>query len=339
MSKENIILTVKTASVNEFPVTVSNLEKNLYFNLEEELISSLDGKSRKAISSPDYTAKIRFLVYNGSDLVKNVNNIDRSKIVYNAYVTLSTNGSQAVIGLTVSLRLAIMELFPFSEAWRCLRPLGLEQPKELTESFCIASVPVEGKPGGWVIYPKKQVAANTGSEALNALISCMTVYGSGTHLSAKNKTGGSGGKHLNRVEKSTEWKPAEEYTGDIMNWENCIYTLASDPDADGICDVYIGEATNKKGSQYLRLNVYDIGGRKYIDHTKDEACRHRFTRFRIDKLKDDASGFLHDAQDLAIGISYMLRKECPKGYRMTNSAKAKAFNEADVLDIKRNGKR
>ena len=52
-------------------------------------------------------------------------------------------------------------------------------------------------------------------------------------------------------------KPSEEVVR--FKSENCIYTLASDPDEKGICKVYIGEASNPKSTKKTRISKQSPG--------------------------------------------------------------------------------
>ena len=135
-------------------------------------------------------------------------------------------------------------------------------------------------------------------------------------------------KHPNAFKESLPWMNADEFGRYNASKKNCIYTLASEPDIDGKRKIYVGEA------QYLqnRLKIFKVNNETYIDHTKKEAEEHRFTRFRVDVLKDDAYAFLHSAQDSIIGALWMLKEECPNGYIMTNKALSMPISQAYSKD-------
>ena len=328
-------------------MTISKLHQNVFVNVNSELGQTINEMDRISIRD-ERNCQIRIIVYKDNSF-QNMKTIDKDKVLYIGNCAISqNNGNQFVVSLSKNIKHALTQIFPFTEA---IRVLGTKNDLYgcIQEKLGIVSVKDENENiGGWVLYPEKNVAPNTDSDELNTLISIIREFGEKPHLDKKtdkmNETNEGSNKkskrnHDIRLEKSTGWLNAEEYTGNITKWENCIYTLASNPDSNGICKVYIGEATNPKSTVKTRISTFEIEGKTYIDHTRNEALNHRFTRFRIDKLLDTSTEYLHDMQDLAIGIPYMLRKECPNGYIMTNDAFGASFNDADIDDKMKNGSR
>ena len=328
----------------EEPVSPSKLKDGFYVKVSHNLIDTLDLKSQELIRNEDrnYSYQIMIAIYAGKDPA---NNYDPQKVVYTKVKNVSINGNhQIVISWDQEDIVAWKKLFPFTEAMRILgNDMKLKLSDVMTEIYGIyALAGKNGAYGGWLFYPKKTIDYDNPTSDFEKLVYCIANYGKHQHLDLKEKKGTESSKKRNhgaKIEKSTEWMDAEEYNGDITTWQNCIYTLASDPDENGICKVYIGEATNPLSTKKTRIGLQKVDGKIYIDHTKKEAKEHRFTRFRIDKLKDSSSEYLHDTQDTAIGIAYMLRRECPKGYVMTNEAQAASFNKAIEEDLKKNGDR
>jgi len=339
MEKKTVRITGEHKDIT--PMTISKLHQNLFVNVNSELGETIHESDRISIRE-EGNCRIRIIVYKDNSF-QGMGTIDRNKILFAGSCAISQNpNNQYVISLPKNIKYALTQIFPFTEAIRVLgtrkdikggiqEKLGIISVKDINENI-----------GGWVLYPEKNVVPNTDSEELNTLISILQEYGEKPHLDKKKSEGPkktSKRNHDIRLEKSTGWLNAEEYDGNIAKWENCIYTLASEPDSKGICKVYIGEATNSKNTVKTRISTFKIGEKIYIDHTKKEALEHRFTRFRIDKLLDGSTEYLHDMQDLAIGIPMMLRKECPNGYIMTNDAFGASYNDAIIDDKKRHGSR
>ncbi len=328
-------------------MTISKLHQNLFVKVNSELGETIHESDRISIRD-EGNCQIRIIVYKDNSF-QGMDTIDQDKILFVGNCAISQNpNNQFVVSLSKNIKHALTQIFPFTEA---IRVLGTKKDLKgcIQEKLGIISVKdINENIGGWVLYPEKNVVPNTDSKELNTLISIIREYGEKPHLDKKNdkvQETDEGNKkkskrnHDIRLEKSTGWLNAEEYTGNIRKWENCIYTLASEPDSNGICKVYIGEATNSKNTVKTRISTFKIGEKIYIDHTRDEALANRFTRFRIDKLLDGSTEYLHDMQDLAIGVPMMLRKECPNGYIMTNDAFGASYNDAIIDDKMKNGSR
>lgn len=342
MSKKTVRIVSECREI--MPMTISKLHQNLFVNVNTELGQTINTEDRESIKN-DGNCQIRIIVYKDNSF-RDMETIDMNKILFAGNCAISQNGgNQFVVTVSKNIKCALSQIFPFTEA---IRVLGTK--KELfgciQEKLGVVSIKDKnGSIGGWLIYPEKNVESNTESDELNALISIIREYGERPHLEKKINTAETSDEkkskrnHAIRLEKSTGWINAEEYIGNITKWENCIYTLVSEPDSNGICKVYIGEATNPKNTVTTRISTFNIDGKIYIDHTRKEALENRFTRFRIDKLMDESTEYLHDMQDLAIGIPFMLCKECPNGYIMTNDAFAASYNEAIIEDKNKNGLR
>lgn len=228
------------------------------------------------------------------------------------------------------IKVALQSLFPISTslAIACGSKLGISNDSQLYESVGISTFTGNDGYGGIDIFPIKRVNVEEFSADVKLLLKIALDYSSGLYLNT-SKRKEDNNNHLNAFEESTEWRDAEEFKGKITAKQNCIYTLASKPGGDGKCKVYVGEAVVSGN----RLKVFTIStGEKCIDHTKEEAEEHRFTRFRVDRLKEDARVFLHDAQDSIIGELMMVEQECPNGYEMTNIQLSKSISTAHDKD-------
>ena len=321
---EHLLKVSMSGKTSVFPITNSKIDANMYLQNADGLIDALEDNSKCLIRNIDKTNlyKINVYYYNGKPQGK----IDANKILFSEKATISLKDTgQLVVPFNSEM---LKKLFPFSEAVRVLGDKVQFENDSYKEQMGIYSI---NNPtmNGWIVYPEKNVTPNSNTDE-GKLVNILIGYGKGVHLDQKKEKQGKNSKrnHSIYIEKSTGWKNAEEYKGDITTWENCIYTLASNPDADGKCKVYIGEASNPRSTKKTRISLHVIDGKTYIDHTKDEACNHRFTRFRIDKLKDEAGEYLHGMQDAMIGIASLLAKECPNGYTVTNKAQGKSFGVA-----------
>lgn len=73
------------------------------------------------------------------------------------------------------------------------------------------------------------------------MLSVLKDYDKDLYLNTSKK-GEVSRSHDNAFKLSTKWKNAAEFEGAITAMQNCIYTLATDPDEDGKCSIYVGEA-------------------------------------------------------------------------------------------------
>ena len=229
------------------------------------------------------------------------------------------------------IKVALQSLFPISTslAIACGSKLGISNDSQLYESVGISTFTENNGYGGIDIFPIKRVNVEEFSADMKLLLEIALDYSSGLYLNTSKQKEDNNYNHLNAFEESTEWRDAEEFKGKIAAKQNCIYTLASKPGVDGKCKVYVGEAVVSGN----RLKVFTIStGEKCIDHTKEEAEKHQFTRFRVDRLKEDARVFLHDAQDSIIGGLMMVKQECRNGYVMTNKQLSKSISTAYDID-------
>ncbi len=317
----------KTGILSIFSITDSKLKKGMYLNASDDIIKSFGYATSEFIQrmiqyKDRYTYKIQLYYYDGNPS----DGINPEDIIDTEFVSLSFNGKDKQIVIPYNIAI-IKKMFPFSEAIHILEE-NVKLGNSYNEEIGFYSIHTD-EMNGWIVYPHKTINPDLNTDE-GRLANILIRYGNGEHLDTKSRETNENSKrnHAIVVEKSTGWKNAKDYTGDITTWENCIYTLASEPDDDGICNVYIGEATNPKSTKKHRIDQQCIDGEIYIDHTKEEAKKHRFTRFRIDKLKDESGEYLHDMQDAMIGISSMLVKGCPNGYKMTNKAQGKSFGAA-----------
>lgn len=230
-----------------------------------------------------------------------------------------------------SIKIALQRLFPISTALAIAcgnKDLNkIEKGSCLYESMAVEPFTDPNGPGGFDIYPLKVVNREDLPLEIALLLRVAEDYSSDLYLNTSEQRESSN-THANALSHSTIWMGAEAFKGKNKAKQNCIYSLASDPDGSGKRSVYIGEAVVSGN----RLKTFQIDDRHYIDHTKEEAIAHRFTRYRIDTLKEDAREYLHDAQDTAIGILWMLQQECPDGYRMTNIQLCSSISDAFQAD-------
>ncbi len=338
MADEKIVNIVKGA--NEITdMTISKLHTNFFTNKNGNLGNTINQDDIKRIEEAG-NCYINICIYSDNTIVNN-QPLDENKIIYKGKCAISSNGKQFVITLKKEVKHALAQIFPFTEGMRVLGEKG-NLFGGLKEQLGIYAIKDNGSNlGGWLFYPYAQAGSNNENKELDTLIEIVRKYGEKPHLDKRNKKINENSKrnHDIRLEKSTCWYNAEEYEGNITTWKNCIYTLASEPDENGICRVYIGEAINPITTVRTRIKKFVIDGKTYIDHTREEAEKHRFVRFRIDKLLDNSTEYLHNMQDLAIGIPFMLRKECPNGFIMTNDAQGQSFNDAIIDDKKLYGNR
>jgi len=321
-------------------MTISKLHSNFYTNKNGGLGNTINQDDKNRIED-EGKCYINIAVCSDYTIVNNEKLPDVNKIIYKGKCGISSNGKQLVIALNKEVKHTLAQLFPFTEGMRILGEKN-DLFGRLKEQLGIYAIKAnENNMGGWLFYPYSQASSTSGNKELDALIEIVRKYGQKPHLDKNNTKINKNSKrnHAIKLEKSTCWYNAEEYEDEITTWKNCIYTLASEPDENGICKVYIGEATNPITTTKTRISKFVIDGKTYIDHTREEAKNHRFVRFRIDKLLDESTEYLHDMQDLAIGIPFMLRKECPNGFIMTNDAQGQSFNDAIVDDKKLYGNR
>lgn len=314
-------------------MTISKLHDNFFTNINGCLGNTICPDDKDRIVNKTGKCDINICVYSDNSIVKN-RQYNKKKAIYIGKCAISSNGRQFVITLNKEIKHALAKIFPFTEGMRILGETG-DLVGGLQEQLGICSIKDnENSAGGWLLYPCTQACANSGSKELDTLIDIIRKYGKKPHLDKHNSQVHENSKrnHAIRLEKSTCWYNAEEYKDNITTWRNCIYTLASEPDENGKCRVYIGEASNPITTNKRRISTFNINGKVYIDHTREEAKKNKFVRFRIDKLLDDSTEYLHDMQDLAIGIPFMLRKECPNGFVMTNDAQGQSFNDAIIDD-------
>ena len=226
-------------------------------------------------------------------------------------------------------KIALQSLFPVSTALNIAHggKLKLDTSSNLHESIGIRPFIEENGNDGWDIFPEKIVDENKMPESDKHMIGVLKDYARNCYFDT-SKNISKEKKHPNAFKESLPWMNADEFGRYNASKKNCIYTLASEPDIDGKRKIYVGEA------QYLqnRLKIFKVNNETYIDHTKKEAEEHRFTRFRVDVLKDDAYAFLHSAQDSIIGALWMLKEECPNGYIMTNKALSMPISQAYSKD-------
>ena len=340
MTNDHVLQVEKRITVSPFPINATRLMRGFYVSINDKLIESLSENDVKAIREKctDSSYRIGIGFYDGN-LSKE--NFDPGRVIDADSVAVSfCKGDQINIPWKTDI---VQRLFPFSSA---ISILG--EKVKLSDEYCeyvgVFPIPAtSANSGGWLFYPYKTIVPDVSTDE-GKLAEILIRYGQGPHQSTnksdrneqRSKT--SKRNHAIRLTDSIGWMDAKDYTGDISRWQNCVYTLASEPDENGICKVYIGEASNPLSTVKTRISQFVIDGKVYIDHSREEAQEHRFTRFRIDKLSDESGEFLHDMQDAMIGISYMLCRECPHGYIMTNKAQGKSFNAAIQDDKYRNNR-
>lgn len=243
----------------------------------------------------------------------------RKKLLVQRECAFSSASRAYTISWDNALKVALQKLFPVSTALAivCGKDLKIGDTSWLIERLGIAPFR-DGQESGLELFPLYQM--NVEDEHLSQeerlMLQVLVDYSSNRYLNTARSRKESRRRHLNAFQTSTEWKDAKEFRKGLSALENCIYTLASDPDENGVRKVYVGEA-KVSGN---RLKVFRTStGKLCIDHTKEEAEDHQFTRFRLDQLKEDAFEFLHDAQDSIIGTMWMAAQECPQGFIMVNS--------------------
>lgn len=317
------------------PVNSTVLNRCLYIAIDSEKLSCFDKESGELLSQENrsYCYKLNIIIYNGDP----EKSLEKEKVLYSNEKTVSINSSnQLVITWDGEIISCLARLFPFSEGVTVLGENNTNALSKYIEKLGVLALPEKKTGGGIILYPEKQISVNDAKNNTDDafFIECLYNYGYYPHIS-RTKTGSTkdnnkmhNNNHIVEMQKSTPWMDAKKFSGDMATWENYIYSLASEPDANGICDIYIGEATNSKDSNYSRLKTFSIGNKTYIGHNLPEATERKFTRFRIDKMPDDATEYLHYSQNTAIGIATMLSRECPSGYRVKNYAQGKSYNKA-----------
>lgn len=288
------------------------------------LLNALSEPSKKQLSGNAKGLQLRVRVFPNSNTIEPI---------ADELCAVSRANKAYTVSWNKKIKIALQRLFPVSKALAisCVGNRDINNNSPLAESISISTFTETNGNGGWNIYPNKiaedTIQNNDISKEYQLMLSALKDYAKDLYLST-SKEYESSREHANVFEKSIEWKDASEFKGIMKAKQNCIYTLASEPEQDGKCKVYVGEA-KLSGT---RLNIFNIDGKTYIDHTRKEAEEHRFTRFRIDTLKSEALEYLHDAQDSIIGALVMLTQECPNGYKMTNEQLCSAISKAYELD-------
>lgn len=284
------------------------------------LLRSLNDRSKELLSGTQNKLQIRIRIWKNSS-VQGASLIDKFCAVCRA-------DNAYTISWDKEIKIVLQSLFPVSTALAICnaKDTTIEAGSLLYESIGITSF-CDDSYGGWDIYPIKQVSDENMSVENRLIISVLKDYAKDKFLNTSSKSG-SEQNHLNAFSESTDWQDASQFTKGITAKTNCIYTLASEPDEQGKCRIYIGEAV----SSGKRLKKIKINDKTYIDHTRKEAEERKFTRFRVDTLKEGAREFLHDAQDSIIGVVRMLQQECPEGYEMKNKQLCSSISTALVKD-------
>lgn len=268
------------------------------------LLQTLDEESRESLRKfEDKSLKVRIRIWSDASMKELL--IDKKCAVNRANRAFTVSWDN-------SIKVILQGLFPVSTALAICgkKDIDISKASPFYESIGIKSF-VENN-GGWDIYPVQQVSTEGVSDEYKLIIPVLRDYSRNLYLNT-SKVHKSKREHPNAFRRSTPWRNANEFEGMDTAAQNCIYTLASEPDEKGICRVYVGEAVTSGN----RLKAFKFPeGKVYIDHTRKEAEERKFTRYRMDILKEEATEFLHDAQDTIIGVLRMLEEECPKGYIM-----------------------
>ena len=285
------------------------------------LLQTLSKTAKEELEKKDSSGlQLKVLFYEDSS---------KKTLIAQEYCAVGKADRAYTVSWNKTAKIVLQKMFPASTSLAiCLgKDTDISKNSFLFESIGIEPFIEEGDSGGWIIYPLRRVSDVNCTEEQRMLLTVLNDYSKGLYLNSSKKKESSA-KHPNAFSESTSWMDAEEFNGKYRSKQNCIYTLASDPDANGVCSVYVGEAVTSGN----RLKVFTIDGKKYIDHTKDEALERKFTRFRIDMLKEEATPFLHDAQDSIIGTLKMIAAECPNGYVLKNKALCNSISTALAED-------
>ena len=319
----------------EKPVNYTVLGNCLYFN--DQNITSIPNKDAKSYTeqyknfcllqtiSQEGRNKI---INNCKDIKINIRifeDFDRKNLLTTEQCAFSHASRAYTISFPNTIKIIMQKLFPINTSLAIAFQNIKKKPSINEESIFYESIGIspyveKNGNGGFDIFPIKRIdKANIKDSDISLLLTIAEDYSEGLFLNTAPQKGKDAKKHKNAFSDSTAWYNAEEFARKWTSKKNCIYTLASEPDAKGKCNIYIGEA-KVSGN---RLKVFRTNLGTFIDHTKEEAIQpnRRFTRFRIDMLKPDAHEFLHDAQDSCIGVVHMIQHECPNGYNIVNDKK------------------
>ena len=269
---------------------------------------------------------------------------ERKRLIMKNDCAFSRANRAYTISWDNSMKIALQKMFPVSTALAisCGGKMEIDDTSWLIERIGITPF-VEESESGLDLFPLRKVDIHDDSlsKENKLMLKVLADYSSNLYLNtAKEKSPHPQQRHPNAFLVSTVWRDAKDFKQGLTAQVNCIYTLASDPDENGVRKIYVGEA--KVSGNRLKLFKTSTG-KLCIDHTKEEAEIHQFTRFRLDQLKEDALPFLHDAQDSIIGTLWMVARECPNGFIMLNDpngglcASISNASKADLLNRQENG--
>lgn len=343
----------ETKGYIEKPVNQTILGNCLYFN-QRNLEDFSKGKTKDEQknnylllqSFSDKTREeLRLGMFSGLKImIRLFEDRERKKLLIKSDCAFSRANRAYTISWDNSIKIALQKIFPVSTALAisCGGKLEIGNTSWLTERIGIAPF-IDESESGWDLFPLHQVDIydESLSKEDKLMLKVLVDYSSNLYLNtAKGKDAHSKERHPTAFSFSTVWKDAADFKQGLVAQQNCIYTLASDPNENGVRKIYVGEA--KVSGNRLKLFKTSTG-RLCIDHTKEEAEEHQFTRFRLDQLKEDALPFLHDAQDSIIGTLWMVARECPNGFVMLNDpngglcASISNASKADLLNRQEKG--